>query len=96
MHQDDSSRARNGCQIGRDHLIACAEEYDAWSKAATVEEYLAAGVAGDHDVRILDMRLDPDLDSLLRDYQPDVVGITMCSIPSAFARSAAKRSVSSV
>ena len=26
-------------------------------------EYLAAGVAGDHDVRILDMRLDPDLDS---------------------------------
>ena len=25
-------------------------------------EYLAADVAGDHDVRILDMRLDPDLD----------------------------------
>ena len=29
-------------------------------------EYLAAGVAGDHDVRILDMRLEPNLDSVLR------------------------------
>jgi len=28
-------------------------------------EYLAAGVAGDHDIRIFDMRLDPDLDSVL-------------------------------
>jgi radical SAM superfamily enzyme YgiQ (UPF0313 family) len=43
-------------------------------------EYLAAGVAGDHDVRILDMRLDPDLDSILRDYQPDVVGITSYTV----------------
>ncbi len=34
-------------------------------------EYLAAGVAGDHDVRILDMRLDPDLDAHLR--YPDIV-----------------------
>ena len=29
-------------------------------------EYLAAGVAGDHDVRILDMRLDPDLEAVLQ------------------------------
>ncbi len=43
-------------------------------------EYLAAGVAGDHDVRILDMRLDTDLDSILRDYQPDVVGITSYTV----------------
>ncbi len=43
-------------------------------------EYLAAGIAGDHDVRILDMRLDRDLDSLLRDYQPDVVGITSYTV----------------
>ena len=43
-------------------------------------EYLAAGVAGGHDVRILDMRLDPDLDSLLRDCQPDVVGITSYTV----------------
>jgi len=42
-------------------------------------EYLAAGV-GDHDVRILDMRLDPDLDPVLRDYQPDVVGITSYTV----------------
>ncbi len=43
-------------------------------------EYLAAGVAGDHDIRILDMRLDPDLDSALRDYQPDAVGITAYTV----------------
>ena len=43
-------------------------------------EYLAAGIAGNHDIRILDMRLDPDLDSLLREYQPDVVGITSYTV----------------
>jgi len=43
-------------------------------------EYLAAGIAGNHDVRILDMRLDPDLDSLLHKYQPDAVGITSYTV----------------
>ena len=43
-------------------------------------EYLAAGVAGDHDVRILDMRLDPDLDAVLQNYQPEVVGITAYTV----------------
>lgn len=43
-------------------------------------EYLAASVAGDHDVRILDMRLDRDIDSLLCKYQPDVVGITSYTV----------------
>ncbi len=43
-------------------------------------EYLAAGVAGDHEVRILDMRLDPDLDAALQNYQPDVVGITAYTV----------------
>jgi radical SAM superfamily enzyme YgiQ (UPF0313 family) len=43
-------------------------------------EYLAAGVAGDHDVRILDMRLDPDLDAVLNHFQTDVVGITAYTV----------------
>ena len=43
-------------------------------------EYLAAGVARDHDVRILDMRLDPDLEAVLNNYQPDVVGITAYTV----------------
>jgi radical SAM superfamily enzyme YgiQ (UPF0313 family) len=43
-------------------------------------EYLAAGVAPDHDVRILDMRLDPDLDSQLCDFRPDVTGITSYTV----------------
>ena len=43
-------------------------------------EYLAAGVAGNHDVRILDMRLDPDLDAALHNYQPEVVGLTAYTV----------------
>jgi radical SAM superfamily enzyme YgiQ (UPF0313 family) len=43
-------------------------------------EYLAAGVAPDHDVRILDMRLDHDLQAVLDDYQPEVVGITAYTV----------------
>jgi radical SAM superfamily enzyme YgiQ (UPF0313 family) len=43
-------------------------------------EYLAAGVAPDHDVRILDMRLDPDLDSQLCDFRPDVASITSYTV----------------
>jgi radical SAM superfamily enzyme YgiQ (UPF0313 family) len=43
-------------------------------------EYLAAGVAPNHDVRLLDMRLDPDLDSHLRDFAPDVAGITSYTV----------------
>jgi radical SAM superfamily enzyme YgiQ (UPF0313 family) len=43
-------------------------------------EYLAAGVAAAHEVRILDMRLDPDLDTVLTDYQPEVVGLTAYTV----------------
>lgn len=43
-------------------------------------EYLAAGVAPDHDVRILDMRLDGNLDSHLQEYKPDMVGVTSYTV----------------
>jgi hopanoid C-3 methylase len=39
-------------------------------------EYLAAGLVPDHDVRILDMRLDPDLERVLASFEPEVVGLT--------------------
>lgn len=35
-----------------------------------------AGTVPDHDVRILDMRCDPDLEGALLDFQPDMVGTT--------------------
>lgn len=38
-------------------------------------EYLAANLPG-HDVRILDMRFDPDLAGALRAFAPDVVGFS--------------------
>ncbi|MBZ5500336.1 MAG: cobalamin-dependent protein [Acidobacteriia bacterium] len=43
-------------------------------------EYVAAGVAGDHDVRILDMRLDKGLASVLEDFIPDIVGFTAYTV----------------
>ena len=43
-------------------------------------EYIAAGVSQDHDVRILDMRLDKDLRSILQIFQPDIVGITSYTV----------------
>jgi radical SAM superfamily enzyme YgiQ (UPF0313 family) len=39
-------------------------------------EYLAAGIPEEHDVRILDLRLDNNLQTILHDFKPDIVGIT--------------------
>jgi len=38
-------------------------------------EYLAASVP-EHDVQILDMRIDPDLMRPLQNFKPDIVGLT--------------------
>ncbi|MEJ2207924.1 MAG: radical SAM protein [Anaerolineae bacterium] len=43
-------------------------------------EYLAAGVSQDHDVTILDLRLDKDLPATLERVRPDVVGITSYTV----------------
>jgi len=43
-------------------------------------EYVAAGVSGSHDVKILDMRLESDLESALKQFDPQVVGITSYTI----------------
>jgi radical SAM superfamily enzyme YgiQ (UPF0313 family) len=39
-------------------------------------EYLAAGLSPHHDVKILDLRLDRDLQRAVEGFWPDVVGIT--------------------
>jgi hopanoid C-3 methylase len=39
-------------------------------------ETLGAIARPDHDVRILDMRFDPDLTKALSEFQPDLVGVT--------------------
>jgi len=43
-------------------------------------EYVAAGAAQDHDVRILDLRLEKALPDVLTDFRPDVVGITSYTV----------------
>jgi len=43
-------------------------------------EYVAAGVAADHDVRILDLRLSQDLQEVLQNFRPDIVGITAYTV----------------
>ncbi|MEN6333124.1 MAG: B12-binding domain-containing radical SAM protein, partial [Phycisphaerales bacterium] len=37
---------------------------------------MVAATVPDHDVRILDMRIDDDLDAALRDFSPEMVGVT--------------------
>ncbi|MGA2329434.1 MAG: radical SAM protein [Bryobacteraceae bacterium] len=43
-------------------------------------EYLAAAVAADHDVRILDLRFPEKLREVLEQYRPDLVGITAYTV----------------
>jgi len=49
-------------------------------------EYVAAGVSSDHDVRILDQRLDKDVRRALDDFRPDIVGITAYTVHVGVAR----------
>jgi radical SAM superfamily enzyme YgiQ (UPF0313 family) len=43
-------------------------------------EYVAAGVIEDHEVKILDLRLENNLDVVLEKFSPDVVGITAYTV----------------
>ncbi len=43
-------------------------------------EYVGAGVIDDHDVRLLDLRLEDDLAGTLEGFQPEVVGITALTV----------------
>jgi radical SAM superfamily enzyme YgiQ (UPF0313 family) len=43
-------------------------------------EYLAAGVNGEHEVRILDLRIENNLSAVLEDFNPDIVGITAYTV----------------
>jgi radical SAM superfamily enzyme YgiQ (UPF0313 family) len=43
-------------------------------------EYLAAGVAQNHEVRIVDLRLEKDFEGVLASFCPDVVGITAYTV----------------
>jgi hopanoid C-3 methylase len=65
-------------QPAKPHKALGGEDFSIFEPLAL--EYLAAGVVNDHEVRILDMRLDPDLDAVLQNYQPDVVGITAYTV----------------
>ncbi|MCK9363472.1 MAG: B12-binding domain-containing radical SAM protein [Syntrophales bacterium] len=43
-------------------------------------EYLASGIKDNHDVKILDMRFDKNLEEVLEDFKPNVVGITSYTV----------------
>ncbi|UCC43274.1 MAG: cobalamin-dependent protein [Candidatus Zixiibacteriota bacterium] len=54
-------------------------------------EYVAAGVRDDHDVRILDLRLEPDLEKNLDEFCPDIVGVTAYTVHVNVARALMKQ-----
>ena len=43
-------------------------------------EYLASGIKDNHDVKILDMRFDKNLEEVLEDFKPNVIGITSYTV----------------
>jgi radical SAM superfamily enzyme YgiQ (UPF0313 family) len=43
-------------------------------------EYIAAGVIKNHEVKILDLRLENNLENVFHKFSPDVVGITACTV----------------
>jgi radical SAM superfamily enzyme YgiQ (UPF0313 family) len=43
-------------------------------------EYLASALVSDHDVKIIDLRLDGNLESALNEFNPDIVGITAYTV----------------
>ncbi|MEQ8221931.1 MAG: radical SAM protein [Candidatus Eremiobacterota bacterium] len=43
-------------------------------------EYIASVVANSHEVKILDMRIDKDLEKVIADFKPAVVGITSYTV----------------
>jgi hopanoid C-3 methylase len=50
-------------------------------------EYLAAGVCKNHEVKILDLRLEKNLQQILEGFSPDVVGVTSYTVHVNTARS---------
>ena len=50
-------------------------------------EYLAAGVCKNHDVKILDLRLEKNLQQILEGFSPDVAGVTSYTVHVNTARS---------
>jgi len=59
-------------------LTITADEFSLYEPLAL--EYLGAAVRSDHDVRFLDMRIDADLQGVLDDFGPDIVGITAYTV----------------
>lgn len=43
-------------------------------------EYLASGIKDNHDVKILDMRFDKNLEGVLKDFKPNIIGITSYTV----------------
>jgi radical SAM superfamily enzyme YgiQ (UPF0313 family) len=43
-------------------------------------EYLASGIKDNHNVKILDMRFEKNLEEVLEDFKPNVVGITSYTV----------------
>jgi radical SAM superfamily enzyme YgiQ (UPF0313 family) len=54
-------------------------------------EYIASGVAEEHDVKILDLRLEKALNATLADFRPDIVGITSYTVHVNTVRALFKR-----
>jgi len=54
-------------------------------------EIIAGALTGHHDVRIIDLRIEPDIDAELSDFQPDMVGCSCVAANSHLAKHVLKQ-----
>jgi radical SAM superfamily enzyme YgiQ (UPF0313 family) len=59
-------------------LVIGGEDFSIYEPLAL--EYVAAGVVENHEVEILDLRLENNLEDVLQRYSPDIVGITAYTV----------------
>jgi radical SAM superfamily enzyme YgiQ (UPF0313 family) len=59
-------------------IVIGGEDFSIYEPLAL--EYIAAGVVENHEVEILDLRLENNLEDVLQRFSPDVVGITAYTV----------------
>ncbi len=70
-------------------VVIGSEDFSIYEPLAL--EYIAAGVVKDHEVEILDLRLENNLEKTLQNFSPDIVGITAYTVQVNIALSLFKR-----
>jgi radical SAM superfamily enzyme YgiQ (UPF0313 family) len=70
-------------------VVIGSEDFSIYEPLAL--EYVAAGIVKDHEVEILDLRFENNLEDVLQNFSPDVVGITAYTVQINIVKSLFKK-----